>query len=142
MHSLMFMMHSQIKRAFISAIRDRVIPEIQNMMRSLSSGQRNSESRTSTNNQECTEEMSGLKTKLTKNDSRSALDLRDTGDLTPYMVTGVTDTQQPIPQFWIRRIYFQPNLERQESAHNVSMDKTLPMREPEVSERRRDQSTY
>ena len=40
MNSLMNMMDSQIDRATSSALSDRVIPEIQNFMGSLSTGQR------------------------------------------------------------------------------------------------------
>ena len=52
MDSMMSMMHSQINRAINSAIAERVIPEIQNMLSSLSSGNRNTESGSSLNNQE------------------------------------------------------------------------------------------
>ena len=84
----MFTMHSQINRAVSSAIRDRVIIEILNMVGSLSSGQRDTVSgTTSTNNREnSVEEMHGLKTELRKEDSRSAFDLRDTEDLSPNNV--------------------------------------------------------
>ena len=79
MYSLIYMMHSQINMAISSAISDRVLPEILNIVGSLSSEQRDTESGTSTNNQETSEETNGLKTKITKKDTRSAFDLRDTG---------------------------------------------------------------
>ena len=83
---LMIMMHSQINRAISYAISDRVIPGIQNNMGSLSSGQRDAESRMSVNNKDSSDETNGLKTKETKRNSRSAFDLRDTGDLSLYSI--------------------------------------------------------
>ena len=44
MDSLVTMMHSQINRAISSAISDRVIPEIQNIMGTMSSGHRDTKS--------------------------------------------------------------------------------------------------
>ena len=85
MDSLMSMMHSQLNRAMSSAINDRVIPGIRNIMGSLSLGHRDTESGTSGDNQESSEETNGLKTKLTNKDSRSAFDLRDTEDLSTYI---------------------------------------------------------
>ena len=83
--SLMSVIESQINRAINSAINDRWIPEIQNIMGSLSSGHRDTESEMSGNDQENNEQANGLKTKLTKKDSMSAFDLRDTvRDLSPY----------------------------------------------------------
>ena len=67
-----------------SAIKDRVISEVRNAMSRLSSGQRDTESGSSPNNQEEREGSNALKTKITKKDSRSAFDLRDTEDLSPY----------------------------------------------------------
>ena len=52
-------------------------------MGSLFSGLGDTGSGTSTNNQ-YSEETIGLNRKLTNNDSRSAFDLRYTGDLNPY----------------------------------------------------------
>ena len=135
--SLMKILQVQITRVINSAIIDRVIPEIQNAMGTLSSRQWGNESRSSPNNQEDREESNGLKTKITKKDSRSAFDLGDTEDLSPYMLTGATDTQQQILDFLTGRIHSHPNLERQESAHNVSMDTSLPTPEtalPEISQ--------
>ena len=82
MDSLMSMMHSQINRVISSAISGRVIPELQNNIGSLSSGQRDIESITSANNQDNSEDTVGLKTKITKKGSRS--DVRDTGDVSSY----------------------------------------------------------
>ena len=53
-------------------------------MGTLSSGQRDTESGSSQNNQEDREGSNGLKTKFTKKDSRSACNLRDTDDRSPY----------------------------------------------------------
>ena len=48
------------------------------------------------------------------------------------MVTGANDAQQQIPEFLTGRIHSIPNLERQQSNHNVSLDTTLPAPETEV----------
>ena len=64
----------------------RVIPEIQNVVSSLSSGNRDTESSSSSNNRENSDGKTGFKTNFTKKDCRSAFDLRDTRDLGPYMV--------------------------------------------------------
>ena len=84
MDSLLSMMHSQINRAISSAISDRVVPEIEKITSSLLSGQRDTESGVSVKNQESSEETNRLKTKITKKDSRSAFDLRDTEVLSLY----------------------------------------------------------
>ena len=78
--SMMSMMQSQINRAISSAIAERVITEIQNMVRLLSSGNRDTESVLSSNDQENSDGTAGFKSKITK----KASDLRDTEDLSPY----------------------------------------------------------
>ena len=76
---MMSMVHNQINRAISTGISERVIPEIQNIVSSMShSGNRDTEASMSPNSQENRENTSGLKTKITKKDSRSACDLRDT----------------------------------------------------------------
>ena len=50
MDAMMSMMHSQINRAINSAISERVIPERQNIVSSISSGNRDTESSLSSNN--------------------------------------------------------------------------------------------
>ena len=112
--SLMNILQVQITRAINSAISDRVIPEIPNAMDTLSSGQRDTKFSSSPNNQEDQEGSNGLKAKITKKDSRSAFDLRDTEGQSPYMVAGVNDTQRPIPEFLTGRFHSHPNLEKQE----------------------------
>ena len=67
-----------------SPITDRVKPEIRNIMGPPPSSHRNTESGSSGKGQENTDLANGSKTKITKKDSRSAFDLRDTGDLSPY----------------------------------------------------------
>ena len=72
MDSMMSMMHSQINRAISTAIAERVIPEIQNIVSSMpSSGNRDTEASMSPNSQENKKSTSELKTKITKKDSRS-----------------------------------------------------------------------
>ena len=135
MDSMMAMVHSQINRAISTAISEKVLPEIQNIVSSMSSsGNRDTEMSMSPSSQENRENPSGLKTKLLKKDSRSVGDLRDTTGRGSYMVTGANETQQPIPEFLTGRIHSIPNLERQQSNHNVSLDTTLPAPEPEVTE--------
>ena len=80
----------------------------------------------------------GLNLNLPKRDSRSACDLRNNRDHSPYMVTGATDIQRQIPEFLTGKIHTNPNLERQESTHNVSLDTTLSAPEPEVPETPQD----
>ena len=80
---MMSMMHSQIIKAINSPISERVIPEIQNIMNWISSGNRDTESGLSSNIQE--NGTSGSKTKITKKGCRSAFDLRDTEDLSSYI---------------------------------------------------------
>ena len=135
MDSMMAMVHSQINRAISTAISEKVLPEIQNIVSSMSSsGNRDTEMSMSPSSQENRENPSGLKTKLLKKDSRSVGDLRDTMGRGSYMVTGANEAQQPIPEFLTGRIHSIPNLERQQSNHNVSLDTTLPAPEPEVTE--------
>ena len=79
MDSMIAMMQSQINRGISSAITDRIIPEIKNIMSSMSSsGNRDTEASSSPNSQENRDNNPGLKTKLTKKDSRSAGELRKT----------------------------------------------------------------
>ena len=86
MDSMMAMMHSQINRAINSAMVERVIPEIQNMVSSLScSGNRDTEASWSPNSRKNTETNSGFKSKITKKDSRSVGDLRAPRDSSPYI---------------------------------------------------------
>ena len=59
------MMHSQINRAKSSAIAERVITEIQNMVSSLSSGNRDTDSGSSSNNQGNIDGTTGFKSKIT-----------------------------------------------------------------------------
>ena len=135
MDSMMAMVHSQINRAVSTAITEKVLPEIQNIVSSMSSsGNRDTEASTSPSSQEDRNDSSGLRTKILKKDSRSVGDLRDTTGRGSYMVTGANEAQQPIPEFLTGRIHSIPNLERQQSNHNVSLDTTLPAPEPEVTE--------
>ena len=135
MESMMSIMLSQINRAITTAIAERVIPEIQNIANSMSSmGHRDTEASSSPNSQENRENASGPKIKIAKKDSRSVGDLRDTMGHGSYMVTGATDTQPQIPEFLTGRIHSIPNLERQQSTHNISLDTTLPAPAPEVPE--------
>ena len=139
MDSMMSMMHSQINRAISNAIAERVIPEIQNIVSSMSSsGNRDTEASVSPNSQENRECSSGFKSKFAKKDSQSACDLRDIAGRSHYMVTGANEAQQPIPEFLSGRIHSIPNLERQQSNHNASLDTTLPAPDPEVPESTQD----
>ena len=133
MDSMMSMMPNQINRAINTAIAEKVISEIQNILSYISSsGNRDTENNMSPNSQERRECPSGFKSKITKKDSRSVCGLRDATGRGHYMVTGANDTQQQIPEFLTGRIHSIPNLERQQSNHNVSLDTTLPAPEPEV----------
>ena len=139
MDSMMSMVHNQINRAISTAISERVIPEIQNIVSSMSSsGNRDTEASMSPGSQENRERSSGLKTKIAKKDSRSVSDLRDTTGRGSYMVTGANEAQQTFPEFLTGRIHSIPNLVRQQSNHNVSLDTTLPAPEQEVPETPQD----
>ena len=139
MDSMMSMMHSQINRAISNAIAERVIPEIQNIVSSMSSsGNRDTEASALPNSQENRECSSRFKSKFAKKDSQSACDLRDIAGRSHYMVTGANEAQQPIPEFLSGRIHSIPNLERQQSNHNVSLDTTLSAPDPEVPESTQD----
>ena len=76
---MMSMMHSQINRAITTAIPERVIPEIQNIAKSMSStGHRDTEASLSPSSQENRESASGPKIKIPKKVSRSVGDFGDT----------------------------------------------------------------
>ena len=90
------MMHSQINRAISSALSDRVIPESKNVVSLMSSSaNRDTEAGSSPNSQENRENNPGLKTKFTKEDSRSVGDLRDTRDCSPYNFVGTKTRLHP-----------------------------------------------
>ena len=92
-NSFLNILLAQIRGTIKSANNDRVIPEFQNAMGTLSSEQRDTESGSSKNNKDDRNGTIIFRAKITKNDSRSAFDLRDTEDLSPFMVTGVNHTQ-------------------------------------------------
>ena len=76
MNSMMSFMHSQINRALSTAITGRVIPDIQNIVSSISSsGNRDTEASSSLNSQENVEMNNGFRKKFAKKDSRSTGDL-------------------------------------------------------------------
>ena len=73
------------------------------------------EASSSPNSQENRKTTTGWERKLQRRILRSTGDLRDSENLGPFMVTGATDTQRQIPEFFTGRIHSHPNLERQES---------------------------
>ena len=88
MDSMMSIMHSQINRAINTAIAERVIPEIQNRVSSISSsGNRGTGGSSSPNSQENAEVTNGFRNKITNKDSRSTGDLRVPKDSSPYSTT-------------------------------------------------------
>ena len=64
-----------------------VIPEIQNIMGSLSSTPKDTKSRSCGNGQKTNDQTNGLKTKKNKKDCRFTFDLRDTGNLSSHTQT-------------------------------------------------------
>ena len=54
------------------------------------------------------------------------------------MVTGANELQRLIPEFLTGRIHSQPDLQRQESTHDTTMDTTLPIAEPVPAEQPQD----
>ena len=134
MEAMIDLMQSQINRAISSAISEIIIPEIQNMVKNLPLGQHGVEPCTSTNEEGIRSAWENTNTRLTKKDSRSACDLRDHTDVSPYMVTGANELQQPIPEILTGRIHSQPDLQGQESTHDTTLDTTLPITEPVPAE--------
>ena len=109
---MLSMVHNQTNRAISTAISERVTPVIQNIVSSMSSsGNSDTEASMSPISQEKRENLSGLKSKMTKKDSRSVGDLSDTTGRGSYMVTGANEAQQQIPEFLTGRIHSIPNLE-------------------------------
>ena len=85
MDSMMSMMYSQINRSISTAIAERVISEIQNIVSPMSSSRnRDTEASLSPDSQENTERNNGFKSKITKKDSRSACNPRNNRDRRPY----------------------------------------------------------
>ena len=84
MEAMMDLMQSQISRAISSAISKRIIPEIQNMVENLPLNQHDVEPCTSTNEEGIRNAWKNTNTRLTKKDSRSACDLREHTDNSPY----------------------------------------------------------
>ena len=90
---MMSIMHSQISRAINNAMTERVTPEIQNIVSSMSSsGNRDTEASVSPNSQENRECSSGFKSKFAKKNSQSACDLRDIAGHSPYNVISQRNT--------------------------------------------------
>ena len=108
------------------------------MVENLPLSQHGVEPCTSTNEDGIGNVWKNANTRLTKKDSRSACDLRDHTDPVPYMVTGANELQQSIPEFLTGRIHSQPDLQRQESTHDTTMDTTLPIAEPVPAEQPQD----
>ena len=84
MEAMMDLMQSQITRAISSAISERIIPEIQNMVENLPLSQHGVEPGTSLNEDGVRSAWENTNTRLTKKDSRSACDLREHSDVSPY----------------------------------------------------------
>ena len=136
MATMMAFMQTQISRAINSAISERIKPEIQNMMENSPLAQQGIEPRSSLNEDGIGNVWKNAK--LTKKVSRSACDFRDHTDTTPYLVTGANELQHPIPEFFTVRIPSQPDLQRQESAHDTTMDTTQPVAESVMAEQPQD----
>ena len=134
MEAMMDLIQSQLSRAISSAIIERIIPQIQNMVENLPLSQHGVEPCTSTNKDGIVNVWKNANARLTKKDSRSACDLRVQPDHVPYMVTGANELQHPITEFLTGRIHSQPDLQRQESAHDTTLDTTLPVAEPVTAE--------
>ena len=138
MDSMMDLMESHINRAISSAINDRVIPELQSILGSLPLNRDGPEPCTTNNEDSIGNARKNKNPKLTKKESMSACDVREHTDFTPYMVTGATDSQRPIPEFLTGRIRSQSDLQQQESTHDTKMDTTLPVSETFAVEQPQD----
>ena len=84
MDTLLDIRQTQIRGAINSAINDRVIPEIQKIMGSLSLDRNDTELVTSLDEDGVGNVWINAMAKFTKNDSRTACDLRQDADFTPY----------------------------------------------------------
>ena len=84
--TMMDVMHTHISRAISSAISERIIPELENMVEHLPLSQRGVEPCTSINEDGVENVWKNANTKLAKKDSRSACVLRDHTDTVPYTV--------------------------------------------------------
>ena len=84
METMMDFMQNQISRTINCAISERIIPEIQNMVEKLPLNQHGGELCTSLNENGTGNVWKNTNVKITKKDSRSACDLRDHTDFTPY----------------------------------------------------------
>ena len=90
METMMDLMHSQISRAISPAISERIIPEIQNMVKNLPLSQHGVEPCTSANEDIIRNVWKNANTRLIKKDSRSACDLRDHTDNVPYNTQNIS----------------------------------------------------
>ena len=97
MESMMDFMQTQISRAINSAISERIIPEIQNMMGSSTLVQQGIGPSSSLNEDEIGNMWKN--TKLTKKDSRSACDLRDHTDTIPYRYLQLSEADSIYPNY-------------------------------------------
>ena len=86
METMMDFMQNQISRAINCAISERIIPEIQNMVGNLPLNQHGVEPPTSFDENRTGNMWKNTNEKITKKDSRSACDLRDHTDFTPYTI--------------------------------------------------------
>ena len=120
----------QINRAVEEAISERVIPRIQNVVESLNVGGRNDGGGPSVSqfNRDVNGDQPENSREQNVNLDRHPLESESEQEGS-YMVTGVHDTQNPVPEFLTGRTHSQPNLQRQHSTHDVSLDTTLPVPE-------------
>ena len=130
MDTMIDFMQTQISRAINSAISERVVPKKQNMVGNLPLDHQIVGPCESSNEDGVGSVCKNANANITNKDSRSACDLRDHTDNTPYIVTGASELQHPILEFHTGRTDSQPDLQRQESAHDTAMDTTLPVAEP------------
>ena len=84
METMMDFMQTQISRAINSAISERIIPEIQPMAENLPLNHHGVEPCASSNEDGTGNVWKNANMKLTQKNSRSACDLRDHTDITPY----------------------------------------------------------
>ena len=85
MESLTSIMHTQIDTGISSAINDIVISQVQNIFVSLPLKGRDMGTGTSTCHQGIGDDPDDSYTSLPKKDSRSAFDIREDADLSPYI---------------------------------------------------------
>ena len=128
MNSIINGMNSQIERAISSAISERIIPQMQNVVENVLARELREVPNVSSRLHVQTDEaQNSNRDNLRDLDPSSDLNRMETEEVSPHMVTGAFEPQTSVPEFLTGRTHSQPILSRQESVNNVDLDTTLPV---------------